>query len=267
MKKNSGGFKFISSGFIGGGRVTKILLNGFKKAGIELDNVLVYDKNEYVLEELNKQFPEIKPISDDVNRLAASQDMVYLAVHPPTISSVLKEIKSNLNKDTIIVSLAPKPKIEQISSLLGGFTRIIRLIPNAPSIINEGYNPISFAPEISESEKKEIFELFNVLGDIYEVDEDKLEAYAVLNAMGPTYFWFQFYELSKLGRSFGLEYEEIQECLHQMIIGAVKTFFQSDLSPEEVMDLIPVKPMEKEEEWIKTAYQTHLKAIFQQLKG
>jgi pyrroline-5-carboxylate reductase len=257
----------ISSGFIGGGRVTKILLNGLKKAGIELNNVLVYDTSSDALKELNKEFPEIKTVSNNVNMLAASQDMIYLAVHPPAVVSVLKEIKSDLNQDAIVISLAPKPKMEQISSLLGGFTRIVRMIPNAPSIINEGYNPISFAPEISDSEKKEILDLFNVLGVTPEVDEDKLEAYAVLTAMGPTYFWFQFNELSKLGSSFGLEDKEIQDSLPKMIMGAAQTFYQSKLSPEEVMDLIPVKPMGEEEEKIKKSYQARLEAIFQQLKG
>lgn len=255
-----------SMGFIGGGRVTKILLNGFKNAGIKLNNIMVYDTSPNSLKELKHDFPEIKTFSDDYG-LATSQDMVFLAVHPPIMADVLAGIKAHLNPDSMVISLAPKPKIGQISSLLGGFTRIVRMIPNAPSIINEGYNPISFAPEINDSEKKEILDLFNVLGVTPEVDEDNLEAYAVLTAMGPTYFWFQFNELSKLGQSFGLEYDEIQESLQKMIIGATQTFYQSKLSPEEVMDLIPVKPMGEEEEKIKKAYQTRLGAIFQQLKG
>lgn len=255
-----------SMGFIGGGRVTKILLNGFKKAKIELDNVVVYDTNSESLKELKKEFPEIKTVSDD-NEPAVSQNMVFLAVHPPAMAEVLGKIKPHLNPDSTVISLAPKLQIKQISSLLGGFTRIVRMIPNAPSIVNEGYNPISFAPKINDSEKKEILELFNVLGDTPKVDEGKMEAYAVLTAMGPTYFWFQFNELLKLGRSFGLEDEEIQDSLQKMITGAAQTFYQSKLNPEEVMDLVPVKPMADEEEKIKNAYQARLGAMFQQLKG
>lgn len=254
-----------SMGFIGGGRVTKILLNGFKKAGIELDDVVVYDTSSSTIKELKNEFSEIKSVSND-NKLAASQDMVFLAVHPPAMSGVLDEIKSYLNPNSIVVSLAPKPKIEDISSLLGGFYRIVRIMPNAPSIINQGYNPISFAPEITDSLKKEIMALFSVLGETPEVDEDKLEAYAVLIAMGPTYFWFQFNELFKLGRSFGLEDNEIKDSLQKMVTGAAQTFYQSSLTPEEVMDLVPVKPMGDEEENIKTAYQSRLTSIFQQLK-
>ncbi|NYB51338.1 MAG: NAD(P)-binding domain-containing protein [Methanobacteriaceae archaeon] len=253
-------------GFIGGGRVTKILLNGFKNKGMKLDNMVVYDTSPESLKKIENEFPEIKTVSDEYG-IAASQDMVFLAVHPPIMADVLKETKAHLKPNSVVISLAPKPKIEQISSILGGFSRIVRLIPNAPSIINQGYNPVSFAPEINDSEKKEILDLFNTLGATPEVDEDKLEAYAVLTAMGPTYFWFQFNELFKLGSSFGLEDNELKECLLKMVTGAAKTFYESQLSPEEVMDLIPVKPMEKEENTIKTAYQNRLRTIYQQLKG
>jgi pyrroline-5-carboxylate reductase len=261
------GVKIMKSmGFIGGGRVTKILLNGFKKAKIELDKVVVYDRSSESLKELKKEFSEIKTVVDD-NEPASSQDMVFLAVHPPTMEEVLGKIKPHLNPDSTVISLAPKLQIKQISSLLDGFTRIVRMIPNAPSIINKGYNPVSFAPEINDSDKKEILELFNVLGVTPEVDEDKLEAYAVLTAMGPTYFWFQFDELFKLGRSFGLEDKEIQDSLQEMITGAAQTFYQSKLNPGQVMDLIPVKPMVDEEENIKNAYQNRLETMFKQLRG
>jgi pyrroline-5-carboxylate reductase len=254
-----------SMGFIGGGRVTRIILNGFQGGDLPLQNVIVSDTNPDTIKELKKEFPAINTVTGD-NGPAASQDMVFLAIHPPAMAAVLEDIKSDLNPRAIVISLAPKPRIEQISSLLGQFPRIVRMIPNAPSIINQGYNPVSFSREISADQKKELLELFNILGTTPVVDEDKLEAYAVLTAMGPTYFWFQFEQLQELGRSFGLEQDELQEGLLNMISGAAKTFYQSDLTSDEVLDLVPVKPMGEEEEKIKTAYKNRLEAMFKQLK-
>ncbi len=78
------------------------------------------------------------------------------------------------------------------------------MIPNAPSIINEGYNPVAFHPALAGTDKESLLALFKILGDCPEVDEEKLESYAILTAMGPTYLWFQLYELHSLGRQFGL---------------------------------------------------------------
>ncbi len=139
------------------------------------------------------------------------------------------------------------------------------MIPNAPSIINAGYNPVVFAPGILPSEKEELKSLFSILGDCPEVAEEKLEAYAILTGMGPTYLWFQLYELQELCQSFGLSPPEIEQSLPKMVIGTIKTMFESGLSPQGVMDLIPVKPLGKEEETIKHAYRTNLEALYQKL--
>ncbi|MDP3912129.1 MAG: hypothetical protein Q8R96_00095 [Bacteroidota bacterium] len=64
------------------------------------------------------------------------------------------------------------------------------MIPNATSVINQGYNPVSFAPWISEIQKSYILKMLNLLAYTFETAEEKLEAYAHISAMLPTYFWF-----------------------------------------------------------------------------
>ncbi|HZX10332.1 MAG TPA: pyrroline-5-carboxylate reductase dimerization domain-containing protein, partial [Acidobacteriota bacterium] len=104
-------------------------------------------------------------------------------------------------------------------------------------------------------------------GDCPEVDEQKLEAYAVVAAMGPTYLWFQLYEVEKLGTTFGLTPQEARAAVSIMAEGAAKTVLKSGLTPDEVMDLIPVKPLGEEEEKIKEIYQAQLNALFAKLKS
>ncbi len=193
--------------------------------------------------------------------------MVFLALHPPASMGIICEIKSTLRHDAIVVSLAPKVAISQISSGLDSFSRIVRMIPNAPSVVNEGFNPLVFSAILSKDEKKKLLTWFNVLGDCPEVAEEKLEAYAILTAMGSTYFWFQFYELEELGNSFGMTTEEAKEGLATMVKGALKTMTDSGLSPIEVMDLIPVKPLAEEETNIRNIYRTKLKGLYSKLKG
>jgi pyrroline-5-carboxylate reductase len=114
------------------------------------------------------------------------------------------------------------------------------MIPNAPSILGIGYNPIAFSDTLSAAEKTELLGLFQSWGQCPQVAEDKLEAYAILTAMGPTYFWFQWQEMLQLGLSFGLDRPEVETGLAGMINGGVSTLYESGLSPEVVMDLVPV---------------------------
>ncbi|KUK00885.1 MAG: Pyrroline-5-carboxylate reductase, partial [Methanobacteriaceae archaeon 41_258] len=59
-----------------------------------------------------------------------------------------------------------------------------RIIPNAPSIINKGHNPITFSNDMTKKEKMKLLEILEPLGEFPEVEEEKLEAYAVITAMG-----------------------------------------------------------------------------------
>jgi pyrroline-5-carboxylate reductase len=183
------------------------------------------------------------------------------------MSGVLGEIKPCLHPDSILIALAPKLTITKLSAGLDGFAKIVRLIPNAPSIIGRGCNPVAFAPGISAVEKETLLALFAALGECPEVDEDKLEAYAILTAMGPTYLWFQLYELQSIAESFGLTPEETQKGIAHMVIGAVETMCQSGLRADEVMDLVPVKPLGDDEAQVRSLYRAKLPALFAKLKG
>jgi len=257
---------FKSIGFIGGGRITRIILGGLERKEKWPGKVIVSDANADVLKDLQKRFPKIEAVGGDI-KIPAAADVVFLALHPPAIMGILGEVKSKLHRDAIVVSLAPKVAISQISAGLDGFSRIVRMIPNAPAVVNKGFNPLAFSAAFSKEEKKQLYSWFKVLGDCPEVAEEKLEAYTIITAMGPTYFWFQLYELEELGKSFGMTPKEVKESLAKMMKGALKTMTDSGLSPSEVMDLIPVKPLGEEEANIRNIYRTKLQGLYSKLKG
>ena len=254
-----------SVGFIGCGRIARILLGGFKAAGVPLPSVVASDLNPENIDKLRSTFPQIQSAGSD-NAKPAAQQLVLLAVHPPAIPSVLSNIKAVLRPDAIVVSLAPKFTMAKLSELLGGFNRLSRMIPNAPSIIGAGYNPIAFGSGLSIEERQALAAFFALLGECPEVAESKLEGFALLTGMGPTYLWFQLETLRGLAESFGLSSADITPALKRTVCGATRTLLESGLSAAEVMDLVPVKPLAEDESGIKQAYQTRLPALFAKIK-
>jgi pyrroline-5-carboxylate reductase len=255
-----------SIGFLGGGRVAKIILNGWKRSGTLPKNIIVSDRNADALQKLKNDVPHIEIVLNNAT-IPAACDIVLIGLHPPVLSEVLQEIKSVLKPTAIVVSLAPKISIAVISEALGGFTNIARMNPNAPSIVNAGYNPVAFSSTMNNVERKTVLDLFHSLGDCPEVPEELLEAFAIITAMGPTYIWFQLYELQELARSFGIFQKTLEDAIPKMLNGAVKTMHESGLTPAEVMDLVPVKPLSEEEETIKEFYRNRLNAIYKKLKS
>jgi pyrroline-5-carboxylate reductase len=257
--------KYKTIGFIGGGRIAHILLAGWQNAGKLPQEIIVSDSNPDVLLKLQERFPSITTTTD--NRAPAGQNLVFLALHPPAIGGLLAELGAVLKPGSMFVSLAPKLSMTRLATGLGGFDKLVRMIPNAPSMLGAGYNPIAFSANLTEAEKAELLDLFQVWGKCPEVAEEKLEAYAILMAMGPTYFWFQYQELLQLGLSFGLDQPEIETGLAAMLSGAVKTLYESGLSAEAVMDLVPVHPLAEDESAIRGMYHNRLESLYQKLKG
>lgn len=256
--------KTKSVGFIGGGRITRIFLQAFVNKKAIFDSITVFDTNSETLQALKLKFPFIHVIDSATE--AAQKDIVFLALHPPVIVETLEKIKSDVTEQTIFVSLAPKITIAKIASILP-IKQIVRVIPNATSIINHGYNPVYFAPDMSEIQKWYILEMLNLLGHPFETAEEKLEAYALLSAMLPSYFWFQWHELENIGTEFGLSKAECRESIFESMNAALNTMYRSGMCPDEVMDLIPVKPIGENEEQIKAIYREKLNGLFQKIKS
>jgi len=250
-------------GFIGGGRVTRIILHAFANKHIKFDSITVCDTNELVLADLKKEFPLIEACNDP--RRSAYREIVVIALHPPAIINTMKGVIDSVGKNTIVISLAPKISIDKLSALLKT-DNIIRMIPNATSLINKGYNPVCFSPDFPAHEKNEVFKLLRTLGYTFETDEQKLESYAIISAMLPTYFWFQWDEMEKIGEKIGLDTRETREAIRETLLASTQLFYNPNLSHEEVMDLIPVKPVAEHEQAIRDCFNSKLLPLFEKIK-
>ena len=253
-------------GFIGGGRVARIILGGLKKALQLPETIVASDTNPDVLKKLQAAFPGVRAVLNG-NREAAAQDLVFLGLHPPAIGGCLAEIRGGLKPNAILISLAPKLSIARLKDGLGGFDRTVRLIPNAASIIGEGFNPVAYSEALRPEDKNAVRALLRPLGRCPEVEEGKLEAYAMITAMGPTYMWFQWQELCSLAESFGMSPAEAATGVGAMVAGSASALFASGMPAEEVMDLIPVRPLGDEEHIIRAMYVSKPRPLYEKLKG
>jgi pyrroline-5-carboxylate reductase len=253
-----------SIGFVGGGRIARIMLEGWSRADAMPPRVVVSDPNAEVLAALQARFPNIETCVGD-NCAAAGQQIVFIGLHPTAFAEGLAGVGAALRSDAVVVSLAPKVTIERLTAILG-FNRIARANPNAPSIVGAGYNPVAFGPGLDAAARELVLDLFAPLGESPVVDEATIEAYAVTSAMGPTYLWFQLYGLRDLAASFGLSDEAAAAAVDRMTRGALDTMASSGLTPAEVMDLVPVHPLGEVEASFSDAYRTRLTAVMERIR-
>lgn len=253
----------LKIGFIGGGRVTRIMLQAFCNKNIAFEDVVVTDPSGEALSRLKTCYPSFRTADAST---AAEQDIVFIALHPPVIMDTIESVKGKFRPDATIISLAPKINLQKFALKLGHDRKLARMIPNATSFINEGYNPVCFSENFPAGDKRSIMDLLTLLGKTFEVIEPKLESYAILSAMLPTYFWFQWQELAKIGQKIGLSEAESSNSINETMHASLDLMFKSGLKPEEVMDLIPVKPIGENEPEIREILNTKLTGLFEKIK-
>jgi pyrroline-5-carboxylate reductase len=249
-------------GFVGGGRVARILVGGWRHAGEMPAWVLVNEPDDAAFGRLVELCPEVRrsPLEE-----AAAADVVFLALHPPAFAPVLPAVRPLLDAHAIVVSLAPKIPLSALAAGVGT-ARVVRMIPNAPSIIGRGYNPVAFGAGIDAAARQTLSGLFAPWGPWPDVEEGDLEAYAILTGMGPTYFWFQWQALRDVAGQMGMSAERADDALRHMLNGALATLLRSGLPPAGVMDLIPVRPLAAIEPSVTAAYLEALPALFAKIR-
>ena len=254
-----------SIGFIGSGRVARLMVGGWAKSGAFNGSIVIFDKNPDATKPVMSLLPRKTSAVDSVAQ-AASCEVVILAVHPPVMMDTLAELKPFLADTAILISLAPKITISAMEKVLGGIKKIVRVNPSAPGIIGMGLNPVAWSEDMDAKDQKYIMEIFGLLGTVKSVPEETLEAYALISAIGPTYFWFQIQTLRELAVEFGLSEKDSVEAIELMMDGAVKTLFHSGMDPDAVMDLVPVKPLGEKEQEIRQMYTEKLRALYTKIK-
>jgi len=255
--------KTLTLGFIGGGRITRIFLQGFSNKKALPKSIRVFEPNAETTFALQNDFPGI--VSSKSAEEVAKQNIVFIAVHPPFVMETLQKIKNVVSSESIIISLAPKITLEKMASVLPT-KKLVRMIPNATSFINDGYNPITFNTGFDEAEKKRVLKLLKKLGRTFETEESKLESYAVVSAMLPTYFWFQWQKINDIALQTGLTEEESQKAVYATLKKALKLYYKSGLNPEQVMNLIPVKPIGENEPEISEILESKLTGLYTKIK-
>ncbi len=250
-------------GFLGAGRITRIMLEGLRRAGALPRRTLVHDPNAAAIAALEG----LPGVEGATLAQAAAADLVLGALHPPALVESLPAVAQALRPGSIFVSLAPKVKLATLRDKLGGFARLARQNPNAPSLVGEGYNPIAFDPGLPEADREGLLAFLAPLGRSPVVEEATIEAYAVISAMGPTYFWFQLQTVRELAQEFGLDGAAADAAVKAMIGGAAATLIEGPLAPAQVMDLVPVRPLAEDEPAVRSVLQNRLRAMYAKLRS
>lgn len=176
--------------------------------------------------------------STDNRKAAHEADIVLLAVKPQVVGDVLKEIAPELDKDTLIISVAASVPTSYIEQRAGAKVPVVRAMPNTCSTVGCGMTGICRGAHASAEHLEIAKAMFDAVGRTVVVDEKNMDAVTGLSASGPAFVYIILESLAEAGVKVGLPRDIATLLASQTMKGAASVVLETGDHPALLKDAV-----------------------------
>ncbi len=163
---------------------------------------------------------------------------VLVALKPQQVKGFLREVKSALSKDALIISVAASVTTTLVERELGHSARVIRAMPNTPCLIRQGMTALARGKYANETDAKVAQDIFAAMGRTVVADEKHMDAITALSASGPAYVYMIIESLAEAGVKLGLPRDLSTELSAQTLLGASALVLHTGEHPAKLKDVV-----------------------------
>ncbi len=223
-------------GFIGCGNMATAIIKGIITNGcIESEKIFVYDICSPSAQNVKSVFNV--SVCKSETGVAENSDVVFLAVKPNVISSVLGKIDNAIKeKQPLIISIAAGKTIEFLEGCINSKSRIIRVMPNINAKVGEAMSAYCFNSLVTDEDKKAVETLLLSFGKVMCLDESAFPLFGVLGGCAPAFTYMFIDALARAGVKNGMKKDEALKIAAQTVYGSAKMILESDEHPFKLID-------------------------------
>lgn len=127
----------------------------------------------------------VKGIQQSHQKSMFPADIILLGMKPQQFETFATSVSEFLTKDTLVISLLAGTEIEKLSQKLNT-TRVIRLMPNTPTLVGRGVIPYVFSESIKREDKELLQKWLHDSSKLIAMkSEDQLDRVMAISASGP----------------------------------------------------------------------------------
>lgn len=224
-------------GFIGAGNMGSAMIGGIcKSALVTPDQIIASAHTPATLERLQKNFGIHTTLSNE--EVAATSDVLFLAIKPNKFAEVLPAIATSLKEDCILVSVAAGQSIAAIESTLGRKVKIIRAMPNTPALVGEAMSALCHNLLVTEEELSFVLELFECFGKAELVTETLIDTVIGVSGSSPAYVYMFIEAMADAAVADGMPRPMAYKFAAQSVLGAAKMVLETGKHPGELKDAV-----------------------------
>lgn len=217
--------------FIGGGNMASAMIAGLKQQDYAMGAITVIEPDANKREALQTLYGVI---ATDQLPAAAQSDVIVLAVKPQQLRDVSIFLGSLLNQQ-LVISIAAGIRSTDLARWLGGYTTIVRVMPNTPAQIQAGISGLYATKAVTPAQREIADRLLKSAGSTVWVDnETDLDAVTAISGSGPAYVFYFIEAMQEAALALGLSAQQARELSRQTFLGASQL---AQTSPEDAATL------------------------------
>ena len=206
--------------FIGGGNMAAAILGGLTRDGFDAKTVNIVEPLAAARDQLAQRFGA--GVAGSVGELAAIGEVIVLAVKPQQMREALKPLAGRLQHQ-VGLSIAAGLRVADLSRWLGGYTRIVRCMPNTPALIGAGITAACAPANLAAEGRTAVERILKAIGKVVWVDdESQLDAVTAVSGSGPAYVFYFMEAIRDAAKALGLSPATAAELTLETVLGAAK---------------------------------------------
>ena len=226
---------------IGCGHMGSALLSAWHKKTSNYFTII--DPQQY--NKLNKLYKKRVSAFNDFDKIKNTQyfDIIIFAIKPQIATKVMRKfIGLKYNKKVLFVSIIAGKKISFFNNFLPRNNQFVRVMPNMPSMVEEGVSCLVTNKNTSKQNKNIVTDLFGKIGKIYWLSSEKeLDKVTAISGSGPGYYFLFIDLLEKAAVKLGFTRKIAKELVYQTAFGSVKLLINNSKSAEKLTNDIAIK--------------------------
>ncbi|MGP5273422.1 pyrroline-5-carboxylate reductase [Psychrobacter pulmonis] len=220
--------------FIGGGNMAQALISGLISCGVKPSLITVADPSSDAREQLAAKGLNTVDPTADAKAAVIGADIVVLAVKPQVMKVVVSGFADVLDTQ-LVISVAAGLSTALLSNMLGGYSNIVRAMPNTPAMIQMGATGLYGTDNISAEQKQLATAVMEASGLVMWVDnEEHMHAVTAVSGSAPAYMFYFIEAMVDGGVALGLDKEQASALAMQTMLGAAKMALGSEDAPSEL---------------------------------
>ena len=221
---------------VGGGQMGRALVGGMLAGDvIGAASVCVVEPSSESRRWWQDHHPQLQ-VGDDLRGAITTAELVLLAVKPNVIPAVA-QLESGCYDGKLVVSIAAGVSLEKLCGWIG-HRRVVRVMPNTPSLVGAGASAYCGADQVSEDDFQRIDSMLSSVGLAVRVDESQMDAVTGLSGSGPAYVCLIIEALADGGVLAGLSRPLAMKLATQTVLGTAKMIAETGQHPGKLKDAV-----------------------------